>query len=102
MPYKLTFRGDFFQIGDFIAGVQRLVDPKTGHVTVSGRLVTFDGFSFSRDPKEGFPKLLVSFAVTTYMTPREEGLTAGATPSGPAPPSDTTTVSNSTTTGTAP
>jgi hypothetical protein len=31
------------------------------------------------------PLLKVDFAVTSYVTPTEQGLTAGATPGGPAP-----------------
>ena len=31
-----------------------------------------------------FPKLQATFSVTTYLTPPEQGLTAGATPVGPA------------------
>ncbi|MDX6632575.1 MAG: hypothetical protein QOG26_580 [Solirubrobacterales bacterium] len=96
IPYKLTFAGSFFRVADFISGVQKLVSPKAQHVTVSGRLMTIDGFSLSRDDKLGFPHLKVSVAVTTYMTPQQQGLTAGATQAGPAPveqPS-TTNVSN--------
>jgi Tfp pilus assembly protein PilO len=100
MPYKLSFVGNFSKISKFIDGVQKLVDPKTGQVKVSGRLITIDGFSLSRDEKAGFPMLKASFLVTTYVTPQSQGLTAGATASGPAAapagsPS-TTTVSNST------
>lgn len=96
LPYKLSFVGDFFKVADFIDGIQDLVNPKADHVTVSGRLLTMDGFSLSRDNKVGFPKLKVSFAVTSYMTPAEEGLTAGASPTAPAPADDSpaTTVSN--------
>jgi hypothetical protein len=84
MPYKVTFRGSFFDVAGFLAGIDRLVSPKGGHVTVRGRLMTIDGFALSEDPKEGFPKLKASFAITTYLTPAAQGLTAGATPSGPA------------------
>lgn len=96
MPYKLSFVGNFFKVADFIDGVQGLVDPKANHVAVSGRLLTMDGFSLSRDEKVGFPTLKVSFAVTSYMTPAQQGLTAGASPTGPAPVDDSpvTTVSN--------
>ena len=41
--------------------------------------------SLTRDLENGFPSLLANFAVTTYVTPTTQGLTAGATPSGPAP-----------------
>ena len=99
MPYKLSFVGNFFHIADFIDRVQKLVDPKTGNVKVSGRLITIDGFSLTRDAKLGFPTLKASFLVTTYTTPQSQGLTVGATPAGPGPATpagspSTTNVSN--------
>jgi len=52
---------------------------------VDGRLMTVDGFSLTGDPDRGFPHLVASFAVTTYLTPATEGLTAGGTSAAPAP-----------------
>jgi Tfp pilus assembly protein PilO len=90
MPYSLTFSGDFFQIADFIGGIDSLVH--TGakpSVAVDGRLVTLDGFALSTNPKSEEGKsaatLDANFAVTTYITPPSQGVTAGATPSAPAP-----------------
>ena len=86
MHYDLQFQGDFFHVADFVAGLDRPVSAdEDGEVSVDGRLVTVDGFSLVRDVQKGFPSLLSNFAVTTYVTPEAEGLTAGATPSGPAP-----------------
>jgi hypothetical protein len=86
MPYELQFQGDFFQIADFVAGLdKRVTADEDGEVYVDGRLMTVDGFSLTRDLENGFPSLLANFAITTYVTPTTEGLTAGATPSGPAP-----------------
>jgi hypothetical protein len=85
MPYKLEFLGDFFHVADFIDGLDGTVSTKGGSVSVDGRLMTIDGFSLTRDPAVGYPSLLANFAVTTYLTPSTEGLTAGASPSGPAP-----------------
>jgi Tfp pilus assembly protein PilO len=86
MPYELQFQGDFFEMADFVAGLDKGVEAdEDGEVSVSGRLTTVDGFSLTRDSENGFPSLLANFAITTYVTPETEGLTAGATPSGPAP-----------------
>lgn len=86
MPYSLTFRGSFFEIADFIRGVDSLVEAGSGsEVAVDGRLVTLDGFALSADPEDGFPTLNASFAVTTYLTPPQQGVTAGASPAAPAP-----------------
>jgi hypothetical protein len=95
MPYQLRFSGDFFRVADFLAGLDRLVSSNGRRVVVDGRLMTIDGFSLTGDPGTGFPRLEASFAMTAYATPSEEGLTLGATPSGPAvtSPADTTPVS---------
>jgi Tfp pilus assembly protein PilO len=83
MPYTLAFEGNFFQIADFIKGLDGLVATKNTKVAVDGRLLTIDGFSLTGDPNSGFPKLEATFAVTTYLTPPGEGATAGAGPEGP-------------------
>lgn len=84
MPYTLTFGGNFFQVADFIAGVDSLVGTKATSVGADGRLITIDGFSLTpRSPTD--PKLDASFVVTTYVIPPEQGLTAGASPTEPAP-----------------
>ncbi len=66
MPYTLTFRGDFFEIADFIKGLDSLVDTTNEEALVDGRLITIDGFSLKEDPERRFPELQASFAVTTY------------------------------------
>lgn len=94
MPYTLTFDGSFFKVADFIKGLDSLVKTQNAQVSVDGRLVTIDGFSLSSSGK-GFPALQATFAVTTYLTPPSQGVTAGATPTSPAPstatPAATTT-----------
>lgn len=83
MPYTVTFDGNFFEIADFIKGIDSLVKTSEEEVTVDGRLVTVDGFALEADPELGFPALQASFALTTYLTPPGEGVTGGATPSAP-------------------
>jgi Tfp pilus assembly protein PilO len=85
LPYSMTFRGSYFQIADFMAGIDGLV--KTGKSTIQadGRLATIDGFTLA-PPQNGPPGALdANLAITTYVTPASQGLTAGATPAGPAP-----------------
>lgn len=84
MPYTVTFDGDFFQIAEFIKGIDSLVRTDDEGVVVDGRLVTIDGFSLEADPNVGFPALQASFSLTTYLTPPGEGVTGGATPESPA------------------
>jgi Tfp pilus assembly protein PilO len=85
MPYSLTFSGSFFHVADFIKGIDALVGTGEDEVAVDGRLVTVDGFALNAAAEGGFPRLNATFAVTTYVTPPSQGLTAGATPSAPAP-----------------
>jgi Tfp pilus assembly protein PilO len=83
MPYSLDFSGTFFQVADFIHGIDSMV--KTGgNVGVDGRLVTVDGFALIPDEESSHASLQASFAVTTYLTPPSQGATAGATPAAPA------------------
>lgn len=83
MPYSLVFDGSFFEVADFIKGIDAMVKAKSVGVTVEGRLVTLDGFSLVADENEGFPQLDATFAVTTYLTPPSQGVTAGATEAAP-------------------
>jgi Tfp pilus assembly protein PilO len=85
MPYKLTFKGDFFQIADFIHGLDALVKTKNSAVDVTGRLITVNGFTLEADPNVGFPALEASFSVTTYLVPPGQGITGEASPSSPEP-----------------
>lgn len=85
MPYGLSFSGDFFQIADFIKGLDSLVKTTNSSVSVNGRLITIDGFSLAADSGSGFPALEASFSVTTYLTPPSQGVSGGATPAAPAP-----------------
>ena len=87
MPYSLTFSGDFFEIADFIKGIDSLVRTGTGEskLGVNGRLITLDGFALNTDSEDGASDLRATFAVTTYLTPPTQGITAGATSAAPAP-----------------
>ena len=93
MPYTLTFDGDFFEIADFIKGLDSLVATSNGEVAVDGRLMTVDGFNLAPHPDGGFPALVATFSVTTYLTPPNQGVTGGATAESPSTltPAATTT-----------
>lgn len=85
MPYSLTFTGDFFAVADFIKGIDSLVDTGDSRLTVDGRLVTLDGFALNLTEGAKTTELKATFAVTTFLTPPSQGVTAGATPTEPAP-----------------
>ncbi len=88
MPYTLTFEGSFFQIARFIKGLDSLVKTQNEQVAVKGRLITVDSFTLGSGEGGGeagpTSALSASFNVTTYVTPPEQGLTAGASPTSPA------------------
>ena len=98
MPYNLTFKGDFFQLANFIKGLDSMVKTDNSKVAVDGRLITIDGFSLAADSSVGFPALEATVDVTTFLTPPEQGVTAGASPTGPA--AEGATLASTTTGGT--
>jgi Tfp pilus assembly protein PilO len=99
MPYEVSFDGNFFKVADFIKGLDSLVKTDEQGVVVDGRLVTVDGFSLTADSEKPFPALEANFSLTTYLTPPSQGVTGGATPTTPVPPTATPAA---TTTGGAP
>jgi hypothetical protein len=93
MPYQLTFVGSFFEIADFMKRVDAMVSAHHDDVVVDGRLLTVDAFVLSpvvdEDAPAATPTLTAELTVTSYLTPADQGTTAGATPGGPAPTTST-------------
>jgi Tfp pilus assembly protein PilO len=87
LPYDLDFMGNFFQIADYVSELDKDITLRedSGNVKVDGRLMTVDGFALTGGRPGPDPVLDASFLVTTYVTPAEQGLTLGASPTGPAP-----------------
>lgn len=83
MPYEMEFRGGFFEIADFFGSIDGMVQSNGEKTTVDGRLLTIDGFNFAPGP-DGLPQLTANVTATSYLTPADQGITAGASPSGPA------------------
>ena len=94
MPYSLTFSGSFFDVADFIHGIDSLVTTDDAKTSVDGRLVTLDGFVLTEDPNLGFPSLNANFSVTTYVAPPGQGVTAGVTEAAPPAAGEVTTESS--------
>ncbi len=102
-PYDLKFTGDFFEIASFLKSLDKMVETARSEVDVTGRLLTVDGFALA--PEQGgaetssstIPTLTASLSVTSYLTPADQEITAGATLSGPAPAIPTSTSSTTTT-----
>jgi hypothetical protein len=89
MPFQFTFNGSFFHLADFLGKVQRFIATKRSTVNVSGRLLQIDGIALTASP-QGFPHMQANVAATTYLLPASQGLTNGASPSGPGTPVSTT------------
>ncbi len=90
MPYDLTFEGSYFDVADFLKGVDDLVRAgDASQVSADGRLLTVNGFSLdlsdtnSSGVSSPNPQLQVNLSVTSYLTPGDQGATAGSSPSGP-------------------
>jgi Tfp pilus assembly protein PilO len=113
MPYNLKFTGQFFQIADFLKQLDAMVHTRHGAVNVHGRLLTVDAFTLApiqastdMDTFSLVPTLTADLSVTTYLTPPDQGISAGATPAGPAamtvtPPSTAGSTATSTPTSSA-
>ena len=85
MPYALEFQGGFFDIADFFGRIDGMVvvDESGDRVKVDGRLLTIDGFALEAGPA-GFPNLVANVQASSYLTPADQGVTAGASPTAPA------------------
>jgi hypothetical protein len=96
VPLDFEFRGNFFNLADFFHQIKRFVSLTTHNVLVSGRLVTVEGIRWDSDDTI-FPRIRATLKATIYLSPKSEGVTAGATPAGPS----TTTPAGTTPTQTA-
>jgi Tfp pilus assembly protein PilO len=96
VPLTLSFEGNFFNLADFFHRVKRFVRVANQNVLVSGRLLTIESVNWTSNA-DIFPRLQAEVGATIYLSPLAQGVTAGATPGGPAPgtPADPTTPAES-------
>lgn len=96
---EFNFKGSFFDLADFFHRMKRFVFVDGDKVRVRGRLMTIDGIQYVTDA-ETFPSLAATVQATVFLTPKAEGVTAGATPAGPSTaavaPAPTSTASTGT------
>src|SRR4051794_15665263 len=83
MPFQFSFKGSFFNLGDFFERLDRFVAVNQQRLDVTGRLMVLNTITLAPDTA-GFPNIRASIGATTYMLPATQGLTAGPTPQGPA------------------
>ena len=81
VPLEFEFNGSFFDLSDFFHRLKRFVRATNKKMEVRGRLITIDGLKFSAE--DHFPSLKAEVKATVWLSPKEEGATAGATPAGP-------------------
>jgi hypothetical protein len=97
VPLDLEFRGNFFNLADFFHQIKRFVSLTTRNVLVSGRLVTVEGIRWDSDDTI-FPNIRATLKATIYLSPKSQGVTAGATPTGPSTTTPAGTTPTETTT----
>jgi hypothetical protein len=83
MPFSFTFSGKFFKLSDFFSKLESFVTVNNEKVDVTGRLMTVDSVTLEPDVN-GFPNIKASVGATSFLVSPTQGLTAGATPQGPA------------------
>ncbi|MDP9346662.1 MAG: hypothetical protein M3P44_13285, partial [Actinomycetota bacterium] len=85
MPFTFVFDGSFFDMEHMLRDVNRFITVDGKSVSVRGRLLSVDGISLEAAPT-GFPSVTATVFATAYLLPADQGLTAGASPTGPAAP----------------
>jgi hypothetical protein len=83
LPFTFTFDGGYLPTQRMLGAMDRLAYATRGGISVSGRLLTVDGFSLTAS-RFGFPKVKALVSATAYIVPADVGVTAGASPQGPA------------------
>jgi hypothetical protein len=84
MPFAFSFKGSFFQLGKFFNRLDKFVAVRNGGLDVTGRLLLLNTITLTPDTAKGFPTLNAEVSANSYLLPPAEGLTAGATATGPA------------------
>ena len=97
MPFSFEFNGSFFNMQRFIRAINGLTTVDGKSINVQGRLLTVDGIGLKASP-QGFPDVDATVAVTAYLLPADEGLTAGATATDPSAGAASSTTTGSTAT----
>jgi hypothetical protein len=80
--------------------MKRFVRVANDRIVIRGRLMTINTFSFDTNTDQ-FPHIKATVHATVYLAPKAQGVSAGASPQGPAngtatPPPSSTTASAST------
>jgi Tfp pilus assembly protein PilO len=90
MPVTFSFRGNFFNMSQFFSRLEHFVTVKNQQIAVTGRLLRVESISLKPDTL-GYPSLRADITASSYLIPASEGLTAGASASGPTAGTTTST-----------
>jgi Tfp pilus assembly protein PilO len=83
MPFTFSFRGTYGNLSQFFSRMERFVSMRNEKMNVTGRLLRLESIDLEVDPA-GFPNIRAQIGASSYLVPETQGLTAGATPQGPA------------------
>jgi Tfp pilus assembly protein PilO len=83
MPFSFSFRGSFTNLSQFFSHMERFVTLRNERMNVTGRLLRLESIDLQVD-QSGFPQIRAQIGASSYLVPPTQGLTAGATPQGPA------------------
>jgi hypothetical protein len=79
---QFQLRGDFFDMADFFHRMKRFVRVVNEQIVVRGRLISIDTWEFKNEDGE----IQADVTASVYLSPKAEGgVSAGASPTGPAP-----------------
>jgi Tfp pilus assembly protein PilO len=81
--FAFTFKGTYKNLQQFMARMERFVNLRNEKMNVTGRLLRLETIDMQVDTV-GFPRIMARIAGKSYQVPETQGLTAGATPTGPA------------------
>jgi hypothetical protein len=83
MPFTFSFKGSFGNLSQFFTRLERFVTLRNERMNVTGRLLRLESIDLQVD-QTGFPQIRAQIGASSYLVPATQGLTAGATPQGPA------------------
>jgi type II secretory pathway pseudopilin PulG len=104
IPITVEFRGNFYDLSDFLYRLRNLVDVRRGALDATGRLFAIDSIEFAEASPPGFPEIRAHLVIDAFVfgtgtaptVPGPTGApTTGATgatgPTGPTTTAPTTT-----------
>ena len=66
VPIQLTFKGNFYNLSDFLYRLRSLVHVSDGQLGATGRLFAIDTLDFS-ESQEGFPRIAATLVVDAFV-----------------------------------